>query len=104
MMRLGAAMLLLGVAACAPQQGYQPVAVAPPPPQPAPPPPPAMPASAPGLGPSKNMALNYDGTYAGVSAVSNSAGNTWSAGGSRPCVAEPPPRLTISHGRTRFPW
>jgi hypothetical protein len=77
-------MLLLGVAACAPQQAYQPVAAAPPPPQPARPPPPAMPASAPGLGPSKNMGLNYDGRYAGVSAVSNIAGNTWSTGGSRP--------------------
>jgi hypothetical protein len=95
-------MLLLGVAACAPQQGYQPVAAAPPPP--APPPPPAMPASAPGLGPSKNMGLNYDGRYAGVSAVSDSAGNTWSTGGSRPCVTEPAPTMTIVHGRASFKW
>jgi hypothetical protein len=63
-----------------------------------------MPASAPGLGPSKNMGLNYDGRYAGVSAVSNSAGNTWSSGGSRPCVTEPAPTMTVSHGRARFPW
>src|SRR5215469_4806179 len=88
--------LLLGVAACAPQQGYQPIAAAPPPPQPAPPPPSAMPANAPGLGPSKNMGLNYDGRYVGVSAVSNSAGNTWSTGGSRPCVTEPAPTMTVS--------
>ena len=67
-------MLLLGVAACAPQPAVQPVAAAPAPVQPAPPPPPAMAASAPGLGPSKNMGLNYDGTYIGVSVVNNSAG------------------------------
>lgn len=84
-------MLLLGVAAGAPQPPVQPVAAAPPPVQPAPPPPPAMAASAPGLGPSKNMGLNYDRTYIGVSAVNNSAGNTWSSGGSRPCVTEPCP-------------
>jgi hypothetical protein len=60
--------------------------------------------SSPGVGPSKNLGLNYDGTYAGVSAVNNSAGNTWTTGGSRPCTVEPPPRLTISHGRARFPW
>ena len=64
--------LLLGVAACAPQPGYQPVAAVPPPAQPAPPPPLATTASAPALGPSKNMGLNYDGTYAGVSVVNNS--------------------------------
>jgi hypothetical protein len=104
MRRLGSAMLLLGLAACRPTAGYQPVAAAPPPPEPAPPPPPAMPASAPGLGPSKNMGLNYDGTYAGVSAVSNSAGNTWSTGGSRPCVTEPAPTMTVYRGRARFPW
>jgi hypothetical protein len=63
-----------------------------------------MPASAPGLGPSKNMGLNYDGMYVGVSAVSNSAGNTWSTGGSRPCVTEPAPTMTVSRGRARFPW
>ena len=50
------------------------------------------------------MGLNYDGTYVGVSAVSNSAGNTWSSGGSRPCVTEPAPTMTVSHGRARFPW
>jgi hypothetical protein len=94
-------MSLLAFSACAPQPGYQPVAAAPPP---APPSPPAMAASAPGLGPSKNMRLNYDGTYAGVSVVNNSAGNTWTSGGSQPCVAEPAPTLTISHGQARFPW
>jgi len=50
------------------------------------------------------MSLNYDGTYVGVSAVSNSVGNTWSGGGARPCVTEAAPRLTISHGRAQFPW
>jgi hypothetical protein len=49
---------LFAVAACAPQPGYQPVAAAPPP---APASAPAMAANAPGLGPSKNMGLNYDG-------------------------------------------
>jgi hypothetical protein len=81
-------MLLLGVAACAPQPGYQPVAAA----------------GSPGLGPSKNLGLNYDGTYAGVSVVNNSKGNTWTSGGSQPCVQEPAPTLTISHGQARFPW
>ena len=95
--------LLLGVAACAPQPGYQPVATAPPPVQPAPTPP-TMTASAPGLGPSKNMGLNYDGTYVGVSVVNNSQGNTWTSGGSQPCVQEPAPTLTISRGQARFPW
>ena len=64
----------------------------------------AMPATAQGLGPSKNMGLNYDGTYVGVSAVNNSKGNTWTSGGSQPCVAEPAPKLTISHGQAQFPW
>jgi len=95
--------LLLGAAACAPQQGYQPVAAAPAPVQPAPPPP-AMTASAPGLGPSKNLGLNYDGTYVGVSVVNNSAGNTWTSGGSQPCVQQPAPTMTISRGQARFPW
>ena len=81
-------MVLLGVAACAPQSGYQPAVVA----------------STPGLGPSKNLGLNYDGTYAGVSVVNNSKGNTWTSGGSQPCVQEPAPTLTISHGQARFPW
>jgi hypothetical protein len=93
--------LLCAVAACAPQPGYQPVAAAPPP---APASPPAMAANAPGLGPSKNMGLNYDGRYAGVSVVNNSAGNTWTSGGSQPCVAEPAPTMTVSHGQARFPW
>jgi hypothetical protein len=77
--------LLCAVAACAPQPGYQPVAAA----------------SSPGLGPSKNLGLNYDGTYAGVSVVNNSAGNTWTSGGSQPCVAEPAPTLTISPALAR---
>jgi hypothetical protein len=81
-------MSLFAVAACAPQPGYQPVAAA----------------SYPGVGPSKNLGLNYDGTYAGVSVVNNSAGNTWTSGGSQPCVAEPAPTMTISHGQARFPW
>jgi len=95
--------LLPGLAACVPQPS-PPVAAAPPPVQPVPPPPPMMTASAPGLGPSKNMSLNYDGTYTGVSAVNNSAGNTWTSGGSQPCVNTPAPTLTISRGRARFPW
>jgi len=45
------AMLLLGVTACAPQ----------------PAPPLVAAASPPGQGPSKNLGLNYDGTYVGVS-------------------------------------
>ena len=77
-------MLVLGVALCA----LQPVAAA----------------SAQGMGPSMNKGLNYDGTYAGVSAVSNSAGNTWSSGGSRPCVQEPAPTMTVSHGRASLKW
>lgn len=93
--------LFLVVAACAPQPPLTPAAAAP---QPTPPPPPAMTASAAGLGPSKNMHLTYDGTYVGVSAVNNSAGNTWTSGGSQPCVTEPAPGLTISHGQARFPW
>jgi len=80
--------LLLGIAACTPQQGYQPVAAA----------------SAPVLGPSKNLGINYDGTYAGVSVVNNSQGNTWTSGGSQPCVQEPAPTMTISRGRAQFPW
>jgi hypothetical protein len=81
-------MLLLGVAACAPQ----------------PAPPLVAAASPPGMGPSKNMGLNYDGTYVGVSVVNNSAGNTWTTGGSQPCVTEPAPTLVISHGRAQFLW
>ena len=81
-------MVLLGIAACVPQPTS----------------PPATTASVPSLGPSKNLGLNYDGTYAGVSAVNNSAGNTWTSGGSQPCVQEPAPTLTISHGQARFPW
>jgi hypothetical protein len=63
--------LFLAVAACAPQPPLTPVAAAPPPthrtlrrwrPTPT------------GLGPSKNMGFNFDGTYIGVSAVNNSAG------------------------------
>jgi len=61
-------------------------------------------ANAQGLGPSMNQGLNYDGTYAGVSVVNNSQGNTWTTGGSQPCVAEPAPTLTITHGRAEFPW
>ena len=93
--------MLFALAACAPQPPLTPAAAAPPP---APPNPPAMAANSPGLGPSKNMRLNYDGTYAGVSVVNNSAGNTWTSGGSQPCVAEPAPTMTISHGQARFPW
>lgn len=93
-------MVLLGVAACVPQPSPSPVAAASPAPQPAAP----SSSNAPGLGPSKNMGLKYDGEYVGVSAVSNSAGNTWSSGGSRPCVTEPAPTLTITHGRAQFPW
>ena len=66
-------MSLFAVAACVPQPPPTSVAAAPPP---APTSPPAMAANAPGPGPSKNMGLNYDGTYVGVSAVNNSAGNT----------------------------
>jgi len=80
--------LLLGAAACAPPQGYRPVATT----------------NAPALGPSKNLGLNYDGTYVGVSVVNNSAGNTWTSGGSQPCVQEPAPTMTISRGQARFPW
>ena len=76
------------IAACAPQ----------------PAPPLVAAASPPGLGPSKNMSLNYDGTYVGVSVVNNSAGNTWTSGGSQPCVSEPAPTMTISRGQARFPW
>jgi hypothetical protein len=61
-------------------------------------------ANAQGLGPSMNQGLNYDGTYAGVSVVNNSRGNTWTSGGSQPCVQEPAPTLTITHGRAEFPW
>ena len=96
--------LALGLAACAPPPGSPPlVAAAPPPAQPAPPPAAAS-AAAPGLGPSKNLHLGYDGTYAGVSVVNNSQGNTWTTGGSQPCVQEPAPTLTITHGRAEFPW
>ena len=80
--------LLLGVAACAPQ----------------PAPPLVAAVSPPGQGPSKNMGLNYDGTYVGVSFVNNSAGNTWTSGGSQPCVTEPVPTLVILRGRAQFPW
>ena len=48
--------------------------------------------------------LNYDGTYVGVSVVNNSAGNTWTSGGSQPCVTEPAPILVISRGSAQFPW
>ena len=82
------AMLLLGVAGCVPPPGYQPVASA----------------SAPVLGPSKNLGLNYGGTSLGVSVVNNSAGNTWTSGSSQPCVQEPAPTMTISRGQARFPW
>jgi hypothetical protein len=81
-------MLLLGLAACAPQAASPLVAAA----------------SPPGQGPSKNMGLNYEGTYVGVSVVNNSAGNTWTSGGSHPCVTEPAPILVISRGRAQFPW
>jgi hypothetical protein len=74
------AMFLLGVAGCAPPSGYQPVAAA------------------------KNLGLNYDGTYVGVSVVNNSAGNTWTSGGSQRCVQEPAPTMMISRGQARFPW
>src|SRR5215472_262242 len=80
--------LLFGVAACAPQPGYQAV----------------LAASTPSVGPSKNLGLNYDGTYVGVSVVNNSAGNTWTSGGSQPCVQEPAPTMMISRGQARFPW
>ena len=93
--------LFLAGAACAAQPPLTPVAAAPPP---SPPSPPAMAANAPGLGPSNNMGLNYDGTYAGVSAVNNSAGDTWTSGGLQPCVTQRAPTLTISHGRAQFPW
>jgi len=76
-------MLLLGVALCALS---------------------AAAANAQGVGPSMNKGLNYDGTYPGVSVVNNSQGNTWTSGGSQPCVAEPAPTLTISHGHAEFPW
>ena len=76
-------MLLLGAAFCALQ---------------------AADANAQGMGPSMNKGLNYDGTYAGVSVTNNSAGNTWSSGGSRPCTPEPAPTLTITHGSAEFPW
>ena len=81
-------MLLLAVAACGPQAAAPLVAAA----------------SPPGMGPSKNMRLYYDGTYAGVSIVNNRTGNTWTSKGSQPCVAEPAPTLQISHGRAQFPW
>jgi hypothetical protein len=61
-------LLLLGAAACVP-----PVAAA----------------NAQGVGPSMNQRLNYDGTYVGVSVVNNSSGNTWTSGGSQPCVRSP---------------
>ena len=51
-----------------------------------------------------NQGLNYDGTYAGVSVVNNSQGNTWTSGGSQPCVQEPAPTLAITHGQAQFPW
>ena len=78
------AMLALVIAFCA----LQPVAAA----------------NAQGLGPSKNQGLNYDGTYAGVSVTNNSQGNTWSSGGSQPCVQEPAPTMSILHGQAKFPW
>ena len=62
------AMLLLGVAACI-QQPAPPLVAA---------------ASPPGQGPSKNLGLNYNGTYVGVSVVNNSAGNTWTSGARNP--------------------
>jgi hypothetical protein len=61
-------------------------------------------ADAQGGGPSLNQGLNYDGTYPGISAVNNSKGNTWTSGGSQPCVQEPAPTLTIARGRADFPW
>lgn len=61
-------------------------------------------ANAQGLGPSMNQGLNYDGIYAGVSVVNNSQGNTWTSGGSQPCVQEPAPTLSIARGRAEFPW
>jgi hypothetical protein len=62
-------------------------------------------AYAPGLGPSINQGLKYDGLYVGVSAVNNSKGNTWgTSGSSQPCVKEPAPTLTIARGRADFPW
>jgi hypothetical protein len=61
-------------------------------------------ANAQGPGPSMNKSLNYDGTYVGVSVVNNSKGNTWTSGGAQPCVPEPAPTLTITHGQARFPW
>jgi hypothetical protein len=82
------AMVLLGIAAGAPQLTVLPIDAA----------------HAQGLGPSMNKGPNYDGTYAGVSVVNNSQGNTWTSGGSQPCVAEPAPTLTITHGRAEFPW
>jgi hypothetical protein len=81
-------LLLLGVAVGAPEPGLQLVAAA----------------NAQGLGPSMNQRLNYDGTYVGVSVVNNSNGNTWTAGGSQPCVQEPAPTLTITRGQAQFPW
>jgi hypothetical protein len=81
-------MLFVGVAVCAAYPSLQPVTAA----------------NAQGLGPSMNKGLNYDGTYAGVSVVNNSQGNTWTSGGSQPCVAEPAPTLTISRGGAEFPW
>ena len=81
-------MLLFGIAVCVLQPGLQLVSAA----------------NAQGLGPSKNQGLNYDGTYAGVSVTNNSAGNTWSSGGSRACTPEPAPTLTITHGLAEFPW
>ena len=65
---------------------------------------PAAATNAQGLGPSMNKGLNYDGTYAGVSVVNNSQGNTWTSGGSQPCVQEPAPTMTITHGHAEFPW
>ena len=61
-------------------------------------------ANAQGLGPSLNQGLKYDGTYASVSVVNNSQGNTWTSGGSQPRVQEPAPTLTIPHARAEFPW
>ena len=58
----------------------------------------------PGHGTVQEQGLNYDRTYVGVSAVNNSAGNTWTAAGSQPCVSEPAPTLVISRGRAQFPW
>ena len=62
MMRLSlSSVLLLGLAVCALHPGAA--------------------ANAQGLGPSMNKGLNFDGTYAGVSVVNNSQGNTWTSGG-----------------------